>query len=127
MGSLGSADIGKGVIQVDGQQNTPAAKPGGKKRKAPTGNAYQTEHDVLFDAIRNNKPHYEVDLGVSATMTAILGRMATYSGKLVTWEQAFNSKLSLLPERIDWNAPPRDLPDSDGNYSAAIPGLTKAF
>ena len=60
-------------------------------------------------------------------MTAILGRMATYSGKVVTWDDAFNSQLSLAPERIAWNAMPRDLPDASGRYPVAMPGVTRAF
>jgi len=30
-------------------------------------------------------------------MTAIFGRMATYSGKLVTWDEAVKSDLTLRP------------------------------
>jgi hypothetical protein len=53
--------------------------------------------------------------------------MATYSGQVVTWDAALNSQLSLLPERIAWDAPPRDLPGPDGRYPIAIPGVTQAF
>jgi hypothetical protein len=44
----------------------------------------QIEHDRLFDAIRNDRPHNEAVYGAESTMTAILGRMAAYSGKMVT-------------------------------------------
>ena len=37
---------------------------------------------------------------------AILGRMATYSGQLVTWDQALNSNLELGPKEYDWAATP---------------------
>ena len=47
--------------------------------------------------------------------------------KLVKWDAAFNSQLSLRPERIAWDAKPRDLPDKDGSYPVAMPGLTVAF
>jgi myo-inositol 2-dehydrogenase/D-chiro-inositol 1-dehydrogenase len=53
--------------------------------------------------------------------------MATYSGKVVTWDDAFNSQLSLSPERIAWDAMPRDLPDANGRYPVAMPGVTRAF
>jgi myo-inositol 2-dehydrogenase/D-chiro-inositol 1-dehydrogenase len=121
VGATGSADIGNGKILVAGQQ-----PPKGKKKKN-AASPYQIEHDVLFDAIRNNKPYNQVEQGASATMTAILGRMATYSGKVVKWDQAFNSELSLSPERIAWDAPPRDLPDADGRYPVAMPGVTQSF
>ena len=99
----------------------------GKSPKGPAVNPYQVEHDTLFDAIRNNRPYNEVAYAATSTMTAILGRMATYSGKLVKWDEALNSQLSLRPERIAWDAKPRDLPDKNGGYPVAMPGTTRAF
>ena len=60
-------------------------------------------------------------------MTAIFGRMATYSGKVVKWDEAFNSSLSLAPERIAWDAKASIVPGENGFYPVAIPGATKAF
>jgi hypothetical protein len=48
--------------------------------------------------------------------------MATYSGKVLTWDEAFASELSLAPERYDFGAPPPVLPDEEGRYPVAIPG-----
>jgi predicted dehydrogenase len=121
-GTKGSADIqGKATIHIDGKPVARVQNPKGSP------SPYQIEHDVLFDAIRNNKPYNQVDLGAMATMTAILGRMATYSGQVVTWDQAFNSQLELSPEKIAWDAPCRDKPDADGRYPVAMPGVTQAF
>jgi len=44
-------------------------------------NPYQVEHDVLFDCIVNDKPINDAENGAIATMTSIMGRMATYSGQ----------------------------------------------
>jgi hypothetical protein len=53
-----------------------------------------------------------------STLMGILGRMAAYTGKKVTWEQALNSQESLVPEALDWNvAPPPAV--------VAVPGETK--
>ena len=44
-------------------------------------------------------------------MAAIMARMAAYTGKEVTWEQAMNSKEDLTPPRYEWGAiatPPAD-------------------
>jgi hypothetical protein len=49
---------------------------------------------------------------------AIMGRMATYTGQKVTWEQALNSVEDLSPSGYDWDAKP---PLSE----IAVPGLTK--
>jgi len=60
-------------------------------------------------------------------MTAILGRMATYSGQLVTWDEAVKSTLTYAPERIAWDAAPRSKANPDGIYPCAMPGITKAL
>ena len=39
-------------------------------------------------------------------MTAILGRMATYSGKVINWSEAIESKLALVPTEFGWNISP---------------------
>ena len=41
-----------------------------------------------------------------STLTAIMGRMSAYTGKTVTWEQAMESKLSLLPEKFELGSLP---------------------
>jgi predicted dehydrogenase len=88
---------------------------------------YQLEHDVLFDAIRNNKPHHEVEFAAYSSLTSILGRMAIYSGKMVEWDQALNSKLDLSPKSYAWDAPPPTVPDANGYYPIPKPGVTVAF
>ncbi len=60
-------------------------------------------------------------------MTAVMGRMATYSGKEVTWEDATASTLRLAPSRYAFDADPPSRPDADGNYPIAAPGVTRAW
>ena len=86
---------------------------------------YQQEHDDLFDAIRNDKPYSEAEYGAKSSMTAIFGRMATYSGKIIEWEDAINSKIDLFPKVLAWDAEPPVLPDESGMYHTAVPGKTK--
>ena len=57
-------------------------------------------------------------------MTAIFGRMATYSGKMIEWDEAINSKISVMPKRFAWDAEPPVKPRSDGWYDHAVPGKT---
>ena len=57
-------------------------------------------------------------------MTAILGRMCTYSGKLIEWDDAIRSKIELVPQLSFWDTPPPVLPDSNGAYPVAVPGQT---
>ena len=44
-------------------------------------------HDALPISIRNNEKYNEGENGAMSTMTAILGRMATYSGKVIRSEE----------------------------------------
>jgi predicted dehydrogenase len=89
---------------------------------------HQLEHYDWFDAIRNDKPYNEAEQGAKSTLTAIMGRMATYSGKMVTWDEAMNSKLQLVPDGpLDWNSIPPVVPDKDGWYPVAMPGRTVAL
>ena len=75
---------------------------------------YQTEHDVLFAAIRKGEPVNDGDFMAHSTMLAIMGRMAAYTGQVITWEDAMNSQESLGPKKYDWDlvyqTPPVPLP-----------------
>lgn len=95
----------------------------------PPCNPYQVEHDLLFEAIRQDKPHNEAERCAKAAMAAIMGRMAATSGQMLTWDQAIDSKLELAPglESYTWESTPPVLPDEQGRYPLAIPGLVKAL
>ena len=120
-GTKGKIDMADGGTFALTGPNAWSIKDRDYKPKSP----YQVEHDDLFSAIRNNKPYFELDYGVESTMTAIMGRMATYSGKIITWDEAVNSKVNLAPETYSWDAKPQSLPDSNGMYALPIPGDPK--
>jgi predicted dehydrogenase len=89
---------------------------------------YQQEHDDLFAAIRNDTPYAEtLEYGAHSTMTAIMGRMATYCGKEVTWDDAINSKFDTFPKVLGWDAKTPTAPDANGRYPIPVPGKTKSF
>ena len=81
-------------------------------------NIYQTEHDELFASIRRGQPINNGDYMCRSTLMAIMGRMATYTGQQITWEQALNSKENLSPDGYTWDAKPPPSP-------IAVPGVTK--
>ena len=96
--------------------------------RAKENNPYQTEHDELFEALAKREYKFaDTENGAKSTMTAILGRMATYTGVVVEWDKALNSGLNIMPPVFSWDAKPLVLPDADGNYAAAVPGVTKYF
>lgn len=89
---------------------------------------YQSEHDELFAAIANGEYKYaDAENGAKSTMTSILGRMATYSGKMVEWDKALNCGLNLQPSAYTWDTLPQSLPDANGQYKIAVPGVTKFY
>jgi predicted dehydrogenase len=96
------------------------------QRLKPGRDGHQTEWDDLLAALLAGRPSNETDWAAGSTMTAILGRMATYSGKLVTWNEAVKSTLSYAPDRLAWDASPRSRANRDGIYPCAIPGMTTA-
>jgi len=95
-------------------------------RKKLENDAYQTEHDELFEAIAKGEYKFDnAEYGAKSTMTAILGRMATYTGQVIEWDKAINSGISLQPDVYSFDALPKSLPNADGFYNVAVPGVTK--
>jgi predicted dehydrogenase len=88
---------------------------------------YQVEHDKLFASIKSGGVITDAENGAKSTMTAILGRMATYSGKVITWEEAMKSDISLMPETYAWDANPPVMPDENGLYPVPVPGQTEVI
>ena len=120
-GTQGSVEIGKGLI-TDLEGNSKYKYP---RKWGEDSNPYQVEHDRLFASIRNGGVIADAENGAMSTLTAILGRMATYTGKKITLEEALNSELHLMPETVTWDSTPPSVPDSEGNYPIPTPGKTK--
>jgi len=115
-GSHGRADLAerKAMIYV----NTKGASSKWRFReKEGQKSMYQIEHDRLFASIRNAQPVNDGEYVSKSTLLAIMGRMATYTGEVVTWEQAMNSQEDLTPEKYAWG----DAPE----VAIAVPGVTK--
>jgi len=104
----------KGICDVFG------SRINGEERwryRGPNNNMYQTEHDELFASIRSGQPINNGVYAARSTLLAIMGRMAAYTGEVVTWEMALNSKEDLSPKEYAWgDAPQRPVPR---------PGITK--
>lgn len=88
------------------------------RHRGRDSNPYQAEHDDLFASIRSGSPINEGEIGAISTMTAILGRMASYSGKRLRWDEAMASTKALMSGPCDWTTvPPAP--------HVAIPGQTE--
>ena len=120
-GTKGSVELGKGVI-TDLRGKELYRYPSVLGQEA---NPYQVEHDEFFKSIRSNDIISDAENGAKSTLSAIMGRMATYSGKTVTWDEVLNSDHQIMPESVDWDTTPPSLPDENGFYSIPKPGVTK--
>ncbi|MFT4540342.1 MAG: myo-inositol 2-dehydrogenase/D-chiro-inositol 1-dehydrogenase [Planctomycetota bacterium] len=118
-GTHGSASFSQGRIKSQGGWDW--------RFREENPNPYQVEHDDLFRAIREGNAYSEVEYGAKSTMTAILGRMATYSGKEIKFDDALNSEVALTPSKYTWDGTPPTTPDADGRYVIPMPGRTRVL
>ena len=86
--------------------------------KGPTKSMYQVEHDELFASIRSGQPINDGIRMAHTTLMTLMGRMAAYTGKQITWDQALQSQQILLPKNLSWNSEIEEIP-------LAVPGQTK--
>lgn len=114
----------KGQANISGYQIT-AGSDRWRHRGQDDPDPFQQEHVDFFDAIRNNKTYNEAHNGAMSSMTSILGRMCTYSGKEISMEDALKSDVNYFPEKLAWDALPKSLPGPDGMYELPMPGLSK--
>jgi predicted dehydrogenase len=116
----------KGVCHIETSRYQFSIKPygsgsaafryeGGKDDKSH--GMYQNEHDELIASIRSGRPINNGDYMTKSTLMAIMGRMATYTGQVISWEQALHSKESLVPEKLAFGPMPTP--------TVARPGVTK--
>jgi predicted dehydrogenase len=90
----------KGTVRLDNSGKYaitgPKAWSFGDKDNRP----YVQEHTDFIAALRAGKPYNELKDVAESTLTAIVGRMSAYTGKIVTWDQALNSKEELMPPNL---------------------------
>ena len=65
--------------------------------KAP----HDQEHIDLVTAIRTGNQVVQAEETARSTLAAIMGRIAAYTGKTVTWDEMMTSDMKLGPEIIE--------------------------
>lgn len=73
------------------------------KYDGPMPRMHQVEHEDFIASIRAGKPINDGPRMGRTTLMTLMGRMAAYTGQEITWDQAYNSQESLVPDEIDWN------------------------
>ncbi len=96
----------------------------GEEIKVPRGatSGYVLEHKTLIDAVRSGGSKYvnNTSYMTNSTGCAILGRMCSYNGQYVTWEEMLASEGD-KPSDYSMDATPPTLPDEKGRYKIALP------
>jgi predicted dehydrogenase len=114
-------DVNEYIVGTEGRANVFQHQITGKndwRFEGKIRDMYQAEHDEMFAALRAGKRIDNGDYMCNSTLMALLGRMAAYTGKRITWDEAWHSQEQLMPDQLAWDAaPPR--------YEVAMPGQTK--
>lgn len=99
-GTKGTAHYDIGSAEVTGENPWTWRRP-----RAGARNMYQVEHDEFFASIRKGERHADEDLCAHATLLSIMGRMAAYTGKRITWDDVIGSGEKLVPDPVAWDSP----------------------
>jgi predicted dehydrogenase len=77
---------------------------------------YTLEHVDLVNHIRDKQPFSQAEETAVSTIVAVMGRLSSYTGLEVTWDEVIGSDLNLLPENLS-------LKDLDlTKYPIPVPG-----
>ena len=106
LGTKGICDVLRNTIR--GETNW--------RYQGPKSNMYDQEHRELLAGIRSGNIINNGLYMARSTMLAVMGRMATYTGKKITWDEAINSQEDLTPPAYEWGPLPTP--------PVAMPGIT---
>ncbi len=110
MGTLGTCDVMRHTIKGKNAWRL-------KRDPATPDDMYQNEHNALFASIRSGKPINDGDWMTKSSLMAIMGRVATYTGQVITWDKLLASKEDLSPPRYEFGPLPTP--------AVAMPGQMK--
>ncbi|HZZ73159.1 MAG TPA: Gfo/Idh/MocA family oxidoreductase [Pirellulales bacterium] len=87
-------------------------------------NPYQLEWNDLMTAIRHDQPYNEVQRAAQASLCASMGRMASHTGQVITYEDILNCPHEFAPmvDRLTLDGPAPLVAGADGKYPIPMPG-----
>jgi len=91
------------------------------------GGHQQEQTDLAADLRAGRRRANEGYYGANSSMTAVLGREANYSGKVVRWDELVSRGKDLAPDELEWDSLPPVQKGSDGNYPIPMPGFYSPF
>ncbi len=97
--------------------------------KGESPNGHQQEQHDLIEALMRGDIYNEGEYGAKSTFTAILGREACYSGKVVKWDELLEKGRNLAPgiDSYTLESTPPTMPDAEGRYFIPTPGKYSPF
>ena len=102
-----------------------------RSSRARGANAYDQEHADLIAAIKKDSKCNDGWYGATSSFTAVLGRAASYSGKVVRWDDLAKKGKELMiyegHDKLTMDSKPPVVPDGNGNYPIAVPGSSDPF
>jgi myo-inositol 2-dehydrogenase / D-chiro-inositol 1-dehydrogenase len=92
-------------------------------------NGHQQEQLDLVEALLAGQIYNEGEYGAKSTFTAILGREACYSGKVIKWDELMEKGRDLCPgiDEYTMDSRPPTMPDENGRYPVPVPGKYSPF
>jgi hypothetical protein len=118
----------KGTANVSGSQIS-SEKSGDWKFSGERQQGHQQEQNDLIAALSRGEIYNEGEYGALSTFTAILGREACYSGKVIKWDDLLNNGRELAPgiDNYTLETKPPAVPGPDGKYPVPVPGQYDPF
>jgi len=110
-GSEGVTNCQNTIMDPGGQEIWTYSYPlneDGQESNSVKVSPYVQEHIDLVTAIRTGQPFNEAENTAISTMVGIMGRISSYTGKLVTWDEMMNSDIKLGPKVFEFG--PVDIP-----------------
>lgn len=97
--------------------------------KGPGNNPYLDEQAALIESVRNGKPINSGYHMARSTMSTVLGQLACYTGRPLTYDEVAKSDFQFAPapDAASFDTPPPSKPDATQNYPLPMPGNTKLF
>ena len=94
----------------------------------PSHGHQQEQHD-LIEALTRGEIYNEGEYGAKSTFTAVLGREACYSGKVIKWDDLLEKGKNWTPgiDEFTVKSPPPAVRGKDGRYPGPLPGIYDPF
>lgn len=121
-------DVSSVIMGTKGIANPEKGKIDGKVKwqfEGPKCRMSEEEQRCLFTSVREGRPLNNHKYMINSTMIGIIGRMAAFTGREITWDDAMKSTFEIGPAECSWDMQPPTKPDEKGAYPVAIPGFTK--